>query len=195
MVTKTRDKLIEVARQLFAHKGMENTTMNDIANASAKGRRTIYTYFRNKREIYNAVIQRDSEQLVSRLREIVEMPLEPVEKLRTYLMARFDIVSETVQRTDHSFRSLLRGDFRRVDRIRRLAVAKEQTLFTTIINEGIAAGRFDPAQARLLPPVETILFQGVDYTLVRDNFNDIHISPESMKSSVVNFIVNAILAK
>lgn len=46
MVTKTRDKLIEVARQLFAHKGIENTTMNDIASASEKGRRTIYTYFK-----------------------------------------------------------------------------------------------------------------------------------------------------
>ncbi len=195
MVTKTRDKLIEVARQLFAHKGMENTTMNDIANASEKGRRTIYTYFRNKREIYNAVIKRDSEQLVSRLREIVEMPLDPVEKLRSYLKTRFDIVTETVQRPDHSFRSLLRGDFRRVDRIRRLAVATEQSLFTTIINEGIEAGCFDPAQARLLPPVETILFQGVDYTLVRDNFADIHISPESMRNSVINFLVNAILIK
>ena len=55
MALKTRDKLIEVARQLFAHKGVENTTMLDIANASEKGRRTIYTYFKNKREIHQAV--------------------------------------------------------------------------------------------------------------------------------------------
>ena len=45
MVLKTRERLIEVARQLFTNKGIENTTMNDIANASDKGRRTIYTYF------------------------------------------------------------------------------------------------------------------------------------------------------
>ena len=43
MAIKTREKLIEVARQLFARKGIENTTMNDIANASEKGRRTNYT--------------------------------------------------------------------------------------------------------------------------------------------------------
>ena len=49
MVLKTRDKLIEVARQLFAQKGEENTTMNDIAVASEKGRRTVYTYFKNKK--------------------------------------------------------------------------------------------------------------------------------------------------
>ena len=56
MVKKTRDRFIEVARSLFARKGVENTTMNDIATASDKGRRTIYTYFKSKREIFNAVI-------------------------------------------------------------------------------------------------------------------------------------------
>ena len=70
MVSKTRERLIEVARQLFARKGVENTTMLDIANASDKGRRTIYTYFKNKREIHQAVIERESDQAVAREREI-----------------------------------------------------------------------------------------------------------------------------
>lgn len=35
-MVKTRDKLIDIARQLFAHKGIENTTMNDIAIAAEK---------------------------------------------------------------------------------------------------------------------------------------------------------------
>ena len=68
MVKKTREKFIEVARQLFARKGVENTTMNDIASASDKGRRTIYTYFKSKREIFNAVIDNESEQLLVKLR-------------------------------------------------------------------------------------------------------------------------------
>ena len=48
IMSKTRDMLIDVARQLFAKDGVENTTMNDIAKASNKGRRTLYTYFKNK---------------------------------------------------------------------------------------------------------------------------------------------------
>ena len=42
-VSKTRAKLVDVARQLFAKKGVDDTTMNDIAVASKKGRRTLYT--------------------------------------------------------------------------------------------------------------------------------------------------------
>ena len=44
-VSKTRDMLVDVARQLFARMGVDNTTMNDIAQASRKGRRTLV--FRN----------------------------------------------------------------------------------------------------------------------------------------------------
>jgi len=70
MVSKTRERLIEVARQLFARKGVEHTTMLDIANASDKGRRTLYTYFKNKREIHQAVIEHESEQLEAHQRQI-----------------------------------------------------------------------------------------------------------------------------
>ena len=79
MVMKTRDKFIEVARQLFARKGVENTTMNDIASASDKGRRTIYTYFKSKRDIFNAVIESETDQLLNRLRLIVARQCTPEE--------------------------------------------------------------------------------------------------------------------
>ena len=35
-VSKTKARLVDVARQLFAKMGVENTTMNDIALASKK---------------------------------------------------------------------------------------------------------------------------------------------------------------
>ena len=53
-ISKTRQKLVDVARQLFAKNGLNNTTMNDIAVASGKGRRTLYTYFKSKEDVYYA---------------------------------------------------------------------------------------------------------------------------------------------
>ena len=47
LMSKTRKILVDTARQLFAQKGIDNTTMNNIALASGKGRRTLYTYFRS----------------------------------------------------------------------------------------------------------------------------------------------------
>lgn len=195
MVTKTREKLIEVARQLFAHKGIENTTMNDIATASEKGRRTIYTYFKNKREIYNAVIERESEHLVSRLREVVESDLEPVEKLRRYLETRFDVVNDAVQRQDSSIKTLFGRDFRRVDKIRRMAIAKETELFNALIEEGIASGDFDESQARCMPTLETVVFQGVDYSHLRNNFSELGLSRDILRRRVIDFMIEGVCSR
>ena len=66
-ISKTRHKLVDVARQLFAKNGLENTTMNDIARASGKGRRTLYTYFKSKEDVYYAVIESELERLSDKM--------------------------------------------------------------------------------------------------------------------------------
>ncbi len=194
MVSKTRDKLIDVARQLFAHKGIENTTMNDIAAASDKGRRTIYTYFKNKRDIYNAVIERESDQLISRLRLIKDSGLDPVEKLADYLKVRFDLLNDALPRHDTLFQFLGR-DFRRIDRIRRLALVKEMDMFRQVIAQGVASGDFDREQAGRLPYVESMVFQGMDYCNMRGFFQEYEIDNEKVRDDVISFMIKGLLVR
>ena len=191
MVTKTRDKLIEVARQLFAHKGIENTTMNDIASASEKGRRTIYTYFKNKRDIYNAVIERESDHLVSRLEEVASLDLPPMELLERYLNVRFDLIINSFQRHD-TVRSLFGRDIKRIARMRKMALAKEQHIFRNILAKGVAEGAFNPVQAHRLIAIEHMTFQGVDFSFIRDNFADIGLSRGDMRRDIIDFILQAV---
>ena len=68
-VQRTRAQLVDVARQLFAKKGVEETTMNDIAVASKKGRRTLYTYFKSKDQIYLAVVESELEVLSTKMEQ------------------------------------------------------------------------------------------------------------------------------
>lgn len=192
MVSKTRDKLIEVARQLFANKGVENTTMNDIAAASEKGRRTIYTYFKNKREIYNAVVERQSERMVENLRNIAYSTLEPVQKLEQYLNQRFQLVVDYAPRHDMVLRHIFDRDLRRMERVHKLAAIKESEMFRKLLDEGIAKGAFDPVQAERLLKVHPILFQGVDFCVMRDSTDTSGISVLDSREAVVKFLVAGI---
>lgn len=195
IATKTRERFLDVARQLFASNGVERTTMNDIAAASEKGRRTIYTYFKNKKEIYDAVIEREAEQIVSRLRKVAESSLEPTEKLRAYIMARFDIVEETVSSASSAtsqFISYLTLDHSRLERIKRLAVEKEQHLFRTIIEKGVESGAFRHDISLLLPTVHQLIFQGVDSCHVSGGFTEMGVNPDEMRNEVADFIINSI---
>lgn len=193
MVTKTRDKLIEVARQLFVHKGIENTTMNDIANASDKGRRTIYTYFKNKKEIYNAVIEKESEQLVSKLREIADLSLSPKDKLRRFLEVRFDIIRENDSQNDQLMRFFVR-DMKRIEKIRRIASEKEREILKLIIQEGVECGQFDQQQCGNLEVVLLMIMQGVDMSYLRDNFVEIGVDKSRFQNDIINFIIESLKA-
>lgn len=193
MVLKTREKLIEVARQLFAHKGVENTTMNDIAAASDKGRRTIYTYFKNKREIYNAVIERESENLLENLREVRQSNLSPAEKLAEGLKRRFEIIMQLSQRQD-SIRIIFYRDLRRIDKIRKLVSEKEKEILNSIIQEGIDSGEFDIEQAKRLPSLVKMLLQGNDYFNLKADTEE-RLQTADLISEAVNYIVQGILIK
>ena len=76
-ISKTRQMLVDVARQLFAKDGKNNVTMNDIATASQKGRRTLYTYFKNKNAIYLAVIEKEISLLQEKLQTVLDKNVPP----------------------------------------------------------------------------------------------------------------------
>lgn len=149
MASKTRDKLIEAAKQVFMLKGVEHTTINDIAAASDKGRRTIYTYFKNKREIFHAVLERESDNMVSALRKIVDSDLPPGEKLSAYIQAHVGRYNN-IPNQNTSLRSIFSMEFLRADRMRRMVAVKEEAMLGEILDQGVARGDFDPDQASRL---------------------------------------------
>ena len=93
-VSKTKAKLVDVARQLFAKMGVENTTMNDIALASKKGRRTLYTYFKSKDEIYLAVVESELDILSDMMKRVAERDMSPDKKMLEMIYTRLDTEME-----------------------------------------------------------------------------------------------------
>lgn len=191
MVKKTREKFIEVARQLFARKGVENTTMNDIASASDKGRRTIYTYFKSKREIFNAVIDNESEQLLHRLRLILAKPVSPEEKLKEYVECRLQTMREIVSRNG-SLRAGFFRDVRKVDRARAIITRKEAALLMEILNEGIETGDFRIRNVKEWALVIVNAIHGLDVPYIRDSLSQYGLGEERIKRVIADLILHGI---
>lgn len=194
MVLKTRDKLIEVARQLFAQKGEENTTMNDIAIASEKGRRTIYTYFKNKREILNAVVKAESDKIVEKLIDIPRQPLPPEQKLMNFIFIRFEIIKELVSRNG-SLRAGFFRDIRKVDRARRATISKEASILKQILSEGVEKGVFRVRHIEETASVMILALQGMDVAYVRNSFAEIGIEKLKLREYIKDFILHGIKAE
>ena len=134
-VSKTKAKLVDVARQLFAKMGVENTTMNDIALASKKGRRTLYTYFKSKDEIYLAVVESELDILSDMMKRVAEKNISPDEKLLELIYTRLDAVKEVVYRNG-TLRAYFFRDIWRGGKVRKKFDAKEVQLFKAVLLEG-----------------------------------------------------------
>ncbi len=191
MVSKTREKFIEVARQLFARKGVENTTMNDIASASDKGRRTIYTYFKSKREIFNAVIQSETDQLVGRLTAIVAGSGTPEEKLRAFILCRFETMKEIVTRNG-SLRAGFFRDVRKVDRARTRISEAEVSLLKQVLREGVKRGEFEIEDLDRMAIIIVNAAHGLDVPYIRGFFMENGIDKLKMADLTCDLIINGI---
>ncbi|MCD8387737.1 MAG: TetR/AcrR family transcriptional regulator [Bacteroidales bacterium] len=188
MSSKTRDKLIDVAKQLFIRKGVENTTISDIANASYKGRRTIYTYFKNKLEIYKAVIERESDKMVGELKVIVDSDRTPTDKLHDFITLR---IAQTKNDSApySSVRFLSNIDFGRNEKVRRMANDKEEALLNIIIDQGVASGEFDPQRSELLRKCLYTIVRSID-TINADDA-DFHAHPD-FGSALAQFVISGL---
>ena len=66
-----RDNIIRAAKELFDSKGVDKTTMDDIANLADYSKSTIYVYFKSKEDIYNSIVDDYINLLVGELELIV----------------------------------------------------------------------------------------------------------------------------
>ena len=164
--SKTRAKLVDVARQLFAKMGVENTTMNDIALASKKGRRTLYTYFKSKEDIYMAVVESELDILSDIMKRVAEKDISPDEKMMEMIYTRLDAVKEVVFRNG-TLRANFFRDIWRVEKVRKRFDAKEIQLFKDVLSEGVEKGVFQIDDIDMTAAIVHYSVKGIEVPYIR----------------------------
>lgn len=170
-ISKTRQKLVEVARELFARNGLEATTMNDIAINSGKGRRTLYTYFRNKDEVCQAVIESELERLSDKLDEVSNMDAEPEQKVLTLIYTHLNMIREAVARNGS-----LRAEFFRniwmVEKVRRKFDVEERAILCRVLEEGISRAKFRIDNVNLMADIIHYCIKGLEVPYIYDRLGE-----------------------
>ena len=170
-VTKTRAQLVDVARQLFAKNGVEATTMNDIALASKKGRRTLYTYFKSKEQIYLAVVEAELEMLSGRLEKAAEKSIRADDKILELIMTHLDSIKMAVYRNG-TLRANFFRDIWRVETVRKHFDQKEVGLFRRILMEGKEQGLFDIDNVVIIADILHYCIKGIEVPYIRGQIGE-----------------------
>lgn len=170
-VLKTRAKLVDVARQLFAKKGVEDTTMNDIAQASKKGRRTLYTYFKSKEQIYMAVVESELEMLSPQMEKAASKPVSPDKKILELIMTHLDAIKMVVYRNG-TLRADFFRDIWRVEAMRKEFDRKEIALFRRVLHEGKEQNLFDIDNVEITADILHYCIKGIEVPYIRGQIGE-----------------------
>jgi AcrR family transcriptional regulator len=95
--TKTPEldqRILDMAARLFAGAHFHQVRMEDIAAEADVGTGTLYRYFRDKDELYLALLSRAAKQMHERLDEVMAADVKPVAKLQALVEMTLDFFDE-----------------------------------------------------------------------------------------------------
>ncbi len=98
-----REQLIEIARSLFAERGFEGTSIEEIAARAEVSKPIVYEHFGGKEGLYAVVVDREVRQLLEMMRSSLTAG-HPRELLEQAAMALLDYIEESSE----GFRILVR---------------------------------------------------------------------------------------
>ncbi len=93
---KTRNLILKKAAEVFAAKGIDKTTIEDITKKIGKAKSSIYYYFNDKEELFKEVLENEIENFKNEVIKKLNTTVDPISKLRIYFELRMKKTKELV---------------------------------------------------------------------------------------------------
>ncbi len=91
-----RQEMLAAALELFSEKGYHNVSMHEIAEKAEFAIGTLYKFFKNKEDLYKALILEQADTFHEALTKAIEEPDAEIEKLRNYVKAKGEVFRANV---------------------------------------------------------------------------------------------------
>jgi AcrR family transcriptional regulator len=171
MRESTRKNIISVAHNIFASKGIIKTTMDDIAKACGIGRRTLYTYFSTREDLYSTVVKKEVDAIMKSLYSIVKSDSPPEDKIVIFFATHMKALEDLLSRN-----RILKLDFLtrhdRVEEMRKELDKREKKYISTILKEGIESGAFSIKESDKATIIAHTTIKGLEEKFISENFSE-----------------------
>ena len=191
VTTSSKEIILETARNIFRRFGFAKTSIGDIAIAARKGRRTIYTYFENKEDIYKAVIEKEVNVLKISLVDVILSESSTKEKLKDYFITRMMTINVLANYYE-ALRNDYLQDFKIIEKIREDFDNKEISMISEILTEGVENNVFKIKDINLTAKAIVIALKGFEIPFFIEK---VDTDFESQLDSLIDILFNGILKK
>jgi len=138
----TKAKIIEVAAECFGELGYEGTSMRLIAEKSGISKPAIYYYFPDKEKLFIGIVEYVGNKFNSISEEIVNSNLPALEKLKKFILIRFQPHKDHLI-TRRFMNRLITGEIKiKLPKFDQNIFDKQQQYVIQIIKQGVDEGIF-----------------------------------------------------
>jgi AcrR family transcriptional regulator len=159
-----RAQLLAAATDVFVNNGYHATVMDDIAERAGVSKPVLYQHFPGKLELYVALLERHTDELVRRLQEAIEETHDNRQRVRNAVGAYFDFVDGDGE----AFRLVFESDLRNQAPVQAIVERTYTTCVQAIAQAVVADAGLDTDRAWLVAVgVVGISEHGARYWLTR----------------------------
>lgn len=149
--------IIENARNFFARYGYSKTTVDEIAMSVRMGKSSLYYYFKNKEEIFKAVLDEEIKILKDEINSALRIVHTPEEKFKAYVMIRMRAIKKMA-----NFYRVFKDEYLKsyafIQKIRQGYDLYEISVIKSILSFGVEKGTFC---VKDIPLASTAIFTAV----------------------------------
>jgi AcrR family transcriptional regulator len=167
-VKNSKEIILNQALIIFGQLGFHKTTMDDIANASQKGRRTIYTYFKNKEEVYEAVVEREIDQILIKLNDEIKNTQTIQLQFEKYINSRIRAILFLCKNYD-ALKIAFVNNYRWVEKIREKLDAEEKIILTNLLSTAQKNKVFIVKDLDAYVKNISLIIKGIELMLIKED--------------------------
>lgn len=187
-----RDMIVNVATEVFAKHGYKKATLELIGQSMGKVKSFVYYYFKNKEEIFEAVVDEEVARMKSEFDEILTSSSSASKKLEEYAKRRFTLIFQLA----NYFRMVSNGqltDPKITEKLRKKYEEKELEHIQQILSQGIEEGEFAIGDVPLAALVLLTVLKGLEMPLFTSNLG--RTSVEKRVDKLLAIVFNGIRLK
>jgi AcrR family transcriptional regulator len=158
---EVRSQIVTAARSVFGKFGYKKTTMDEIGLAARKGKTALYYYFKNKEDVFRAVVEREAQELSLAISTSIQGKKDPVEKLKAYFLIRMNTLLKVSNFYDAMKNELL-DQLQFINQTRLEVDKAELAMVKNILDEGVKKGSFEIKDTTTTASVLVTLLKGLE---------------------------------
>ncbi|MFZ5979374.1 MAG: TetR/AcrR family transcriptional regulator [Candidatus Zixiibacteriota bacterium] len=159
---ETQQSILKAAQSLFAQLGLKKVTTDDIARKAHVSKTTIYKFFKNKKEIFDLVVQQEAESIIRDIKGAIEPETTVKAKLRAHLIIHISKIRDFV----NLYRVTLDtwGEFwEYIARIRVWFLTEEIEIVRQVLAGGVKKGEIYVRDIKLSARILVISLTALEY--------------------------------